>query len=54
MDYEVHKFPTIEDGIKPVEAKLCEIMVKYREHPESLDPVDLDWMDWANNVLMSV
>lgn len=50
MDYRVFEFPTISDGIKPVEEKFCELVQKYRDH--SLNPEELDYLDWANNALI--
>lgn len=54
MDYRVYRFPTEEDGVRVVEAKLCELMAKYREDQASLDPIELDYMDWANTIVMSL
>jgi hypothetical protein len=54
MDYKVYNFPTEEDGVQLVEEKLCELLVKYREDKTSLDPIELDYMDWANSVIISV
>lgn len=50
VDYRVFEFPTINDGIKPVEEKFCELVQKYRDH--SLNPEELDYLDWANNALI--
>jgi len=52
MDYAMYKFPTQEDGVQLVEQKLCELMSKYRNH-ENLDPIELDYMDWANSVMLT-
>lgn len=54
MDYKIYDFPTAEDGVKLVEEKLCELMVKYRNDSDSLDPIELDYMDWANTIVMAV
>ena len=51
MTYNVYRFPTVEDGINAVEQKLCELLAKYREDRSSLDPIELDYMDWANTVV---
>lgn len=51
MEYKIFEFPTEVDGLKAVEEKLCELMVKYRDGP--LDPIELDYMDWANSVVMT-
>lgn len=53
MEYEVYKFPTVEDGVKAVEQKLCELIIKYREDTTSLNQLELDYMDWANTVVMA-
>ena len=54
MDYKVYNFPTEDDGVHLVEEKLCELLVKYREDRTSLDPIELDYMDWANSMIMAV
>ena len=54
MDYAVYRFPTIKDGVKAVEQKLCELLVKYRDDNTSLDPIELDYMDWANTVIVAL
>jgi hypothetical protein len=53
MDYTVYRFPTEEDGVALVEEKLCELMVKYRDNQESLDTIEIDYMDWANTIMLS-
>lgn len=53
MNYKIYNFPTEEDGVQLVEQKLCELMVKYRENQNSLDPIEVDYMDWANSVIMT-
>ena len=52
MNVEVYKFPTLTDGRIAVEEKYCELINKYR-NGESLDPEVIDWMDSANNWLMT-
>jgi len=54
MNYKIYNFPTEEDGVQLVEQKLCELMAKYRENQNSLDPIEVDYMDWANSVIMTV
>lgn len=51
MEYKTFDFPTTADGIHTVELKFCELMNKYRSNPNTLDPAELDFMDWANNVI---
>ena len=53
MNYKIYNFPTEEDGVQLVEQKLCELMVKYRENQNSLDPIEVDYMDWANSVIIT-
>lgn len=53
MDVEMYTFPTLTDGRIAVEEKYCELINKYR-NGETMDPVVLDWMDTANNWLMTV
>lgn len=52
MDIMVYNFPTLRDGRVAVEQKFCELYTQYR-NGEKLDPEALDWMDTANNWLMS-
>jgi hypothetical protein len=52
MDYKLYNFPTENDGIASVEQKLCELYAKYRDQGK-LDPVELDYMDWANTIIMT-
>ena len=51
MEYKVYEFPTKRDGLHAVEEKLCELLTQYREDPKALDPAEVDFIDWANNVL---
>lgn len=53
MNYKIYSFPTEEDGVQLVEQKLCELIAKYRDNKESLDPIEVDYMDWANSVIMT-
>jgi len=53
MDYKIYNFPTKEDGVQLVEQKLCELIRKYRNNRDSLDPIEVDYMDWANSVIMT-
>ena len=53
MDYKIYNFPTEEDGVQRVEQKLCELIGKYRNNRDSLDPIEVDYMDWANSVIMT-
>ena len=53
MNYKIYNFPTEEDGVHLVEKKLCELIVKYRENRNSLDPIEVDYMDWANSVIIT-
>jgi hypothetical protein len=52
MDVKVFKLPTIESGVGIVEQKYIEVLNKYRSG-EVLDPEVIDWMDYANNVLLT-
>jgi len=52
MDVEMYTFPTLTDGRIAVEEKYCELINKYR-NGEAMDPVVIDWMDTANNWLMT-
>lgn len=54
MDYKMYVFPTLEHGVIAVEEKLCELLLKYRENPKALDPIEVDYMDWANTVLQAI
>lgn len=51
MDYRLFNFPTVKDGIGAVEHKLVELMEIYRTDSRVLDPIELDYMDWANTVI---
>lgn len=51
--YDLYKFPTVEDGLQNVEIKFCELLNKYREDKASLDPVEIDYMDWANTFIQT-
>lgn len=50
MEIIVHKFPTLNEGLIKVEETFCDMLNKYR-NGETLDTEELDWFDWANNVL---
>lgn len=52
MDVKVFDFPTMKDGRIAVEHKYCELLNLYRSG-EKLDLEALDWMDTANNWLMT-
>ena len=52
MDVEIFKYPTLSDGRIAVEQKYCELINLYRSG-EHLNPETLDWMDTANNWLMT-
>lgn len=52
MDYKLYNFPTETDGLNLVEQKFCELYAKYRNQ-EKLDPIELDYMDWANSVIVT-
>jgi len=50
----VFKFPALNDGSRTaIERKFCELINEYRNGVK-LDPEALDWMDTANNFLMTV
>ena len=53
MDYKIYNFPTEQDGVQLVEQRLCELLVRYRYNKDSLDPIEVDYMDWANSVIMT-
>lgn len=49
----VFKFPSLNDGSRTeIERKYCELVNEYR-NGTALDPEVLDWMDSANNWLMT-
>lgn len=49
----VFKFPTLNDGSRTeIERKVCELINDYRNGVK-LEPEVLDWMDTANNFLMT-
>lgn len=52
MQVELFSLPTMKDGVRVVEQKFCEVYNAYR-NGEKLDPEVLDWMDSANNWLMT-
>jgi hypothetical protein len=53
MDVITYNFPMLKDGRIAVEEKFCELYNQYR-NGDKLDPEALDWMDTANNWLMTV
>lgn len=52
IDVEMHKFPTLADGRVAVEEAYCELVNAYR-NGETLDHETIDWMDTANNWLIT-
>ncbi len=50
----VFNFPTLKDGVELVEKKLCELLNKYREDKNNLEPEEIDYLDWANSALISI
>lgn len=49
----VFKFPSLDESHRTeVERKLCELICNYR-NGALLHPEDIDWMDSANNWLLS-
>jgi len=52
-EVKIFNFPTENDGIHAVEEKLCELLIRYRTNPNNLDPLEIDFMDWANSVLIT-
>lgn len=52
MDVQVHKFPTMEDGLEAVETLYCYVLNLYRSG-ERLDEETLDWFDAANTWLIT-
>ena len=51
MEIQIYDLPTQGDGISAIEKKYCQLLNKHR-NGESLDDVERDWMDQANNILM--
>lgn len=52
MDVRVYDFPTLRDGRIVVEETYCKLVSKYRGG-EEMSPEEIDWMDSANNWLMT-
>jgi len=54
MNVDLYELPTFNiEHISVVEHAYCDLINKYRSG-ETLDPEVLDWMDGANNWLMSI
>lgn len=54
MELRVYKFPIMNDKFRHlVEIEYCKLLNKYR-NGDTLDEESIDWMDSANNWLMSI
>lgn len=52
MEVQMFKFPVaVENNLKVIELQFCQLINKYRVG--DISPEEKDWMDWANNVLIS-
>lgn len=52
MDFRIFSLPTERDDIRVIESRWCELNTKLR-NGEKLDEVELNWMDTANNWLIT-
>lgn len=52
MDIRVFDLPTVDDDINVIERAYCALKTKYR-NGEELDEVEFNWMDTANNWLIT-
>lgn len=52
MNVEVFSFPKLDGDRETVEQEYCKLAIKYR-NGENLKPEVLDWMDAANNWLIT-
>ena len=52
MNVEMYRFPVLSDGYYAVEKQFLEFNSQYR-NGEKLDIEQLDWMDWANTILLT-
>ena len=51
VDFVIFSFPDpTKDGTKKVEETYCELLSRQRQG-EALQPEEIDYMDYANNVL---
>jgi len=51
VDFVIFSFPDpLKDGTKKVEETYCELLSRQRQG-EALQPEEIDYMDYANNVL---
>jgi hypothetical protein len=53
MELKIFELPN-DENLLILEEKFCELVNRYRKNPTDLDPVELDYMDWANNVLIGI
>lgn len=53
MDVKVFNLPTKEDTVAKIEKVYCDLNRRYR-NGETLDEVEITWMDTANTWLMSI
>lgn len=53
MDVFVYRFPRLEDGVVAIDELAYELETR-RWKGEKLSPEELDWLDWANTVVLSV
>ena len=52
MELTIFTFPDpVKDGTGKVEETYCNLLSRKR-NGEPLNPEELDWMDWANNVII--
>ena len=52
MEFRIFSLPTERDDIRIIESRWCELNTKLR-NGEQLDDVELNWMDTANNWLIT-
>lgn len=52
MEVRVFEFPVpVNDNLGDIELKYCNLLNKYRNG--RISPEEKDWMDWANNILIT-
>ena len=52
MEFRIFDLPTQRDDTRAIESRWCELNTKLR-NGEQLDEVELNWMDTANNWLIT-
>jgi len=52
MEFQIFELPTQNDAPGKIESRWCELNTKFR-NGETLDEIEIDWMDTANNWLMT-